>query len=204
MIRRLCESLGAPLPVYNDQLHYAFPSPEDLCRPGTEELLRELGFGYRAPYIYKTALLLCELASEAQCTPHEYLDSLSKLPYTEARAALLQFVGVGPKVADCVALFGLGFAHVVPVDTHVWQIAVRDYGFKGKEAKGPCGAAVYEKVQQHLQGIWGDKAGWAQQVCLESVPSAYQSYEATDPVYRRPGILCELCRSAHYAQKRVR
>lgn len=27
-------------------------------------------------------------------------------------------------------------------------------------------AVVYEKVQTRLQDVWGDKAGWAQQVSL--------------------------------------
>ena len=35
--------------------------------------------------------------------------------------------GVGPKVADCVALFSLDATSSVPVDTHVWRIACRDY-----------------------------------------------------------------------------
>ena len=33
--------------------------------------------------------------------------------------------GVGRKVADCVALFSLDKHDVVPVDTHVWDIACR-------------------------------------------------------------------------------
>jgi N-glycosylase/DNA lyase len=115
MIRKLCEHLGTPLPSFNDLPHFAFPTPEILAQPGTDETLRRLGFGYRAPYIHRTAQMLCEMAEERQCTPHEYLLSLSKLPYAEAKLALLEFVGVGPKVADCIALFGLGFSNVVPV-----------------------------------------------------------------------------------------
>ena len=33
--------------------------------------------------------------------------------------------GIGPKVAACVALFSLDKHAAIPVDTHVWQIAVR-------------------------------------------------------------------------------
>ena len=34
---------------------------------------------------------------------------------------------MGPKVADCVALFSLDKLDVVPVDVHVWKIASQDY-----------------------------------------------------------------------------
>ena len=42
-------------------------------------------------------------------------------------SAVSLFSGVGKKVADCVALFCLDQFNAVPVDTHVWQIACRDY-----------------------------------------------------------------------------
>lgn len=40
---------------------------------------------------------------------------------------LLEFPGVGRKVADCVALFSLDLTTAIPVDTHVWSIVLRDY-----------------------------------------------------------------------------
>ena len=33
--------------------------------------------------------------------------------------------GIGPKVAACVALFSLDKHDSIPVDTHVWQLALR-------------------------------------------------------------------------------
>ena len=46
----------------------------------------------------------------------------------EARASLMQFHGVGRKVADCVALFSLDQHAVIPVDTHVWQVKAAGKG----------------------------------------------------------------------------
>ena len=43
------------------------------------------------------------------------------------QAQLQQMKGVGRKVADCVALFSLDQTGCIPVDTHVWRIANRDY-----------------------------------------------------------------------------
>ena len=38
--------------------------------------------------------------------------------YRRAHEELLTLQGVGPKVADCVCLMGLGWGEAVPVDTH--------------------------------------------------------------------------------------
>jgi N-glycosylase/DNA lyase len=45
----------------------------------------------------------------------------------KVQALLMELPGVGRKVADCVALFSLDQTAAVPVDTHVWNIAIRDY-----------------------------------------------------------------------------
>jgi hypothetical protein len=45
----------------------------------------------------------------------------------DACAALRALPGVGPKVAACAALFSLDKHDLVPVDTHVWQLAQAHY-----------------------------------------------------------------------------
>lgn len=82
--------------------------------------------------------------------------------YGEAQEGLLTLKGVGPKVADCVCLMGLGWGESVPVDTHVWQIAQRDYKF-GKKAK-TFNKAMYDAVGEHFRNLWGKYAGWAHSV----------------------------------------
>lgn len=44
--------------------------------------------------------------------------------YRVALAELLQLSGVGPKVADCVCLMGLGWGEAVPVDTHGTYVGI--------------------------------------------------------------------------------
>ena len=58
--------------------------------------------------------------------------------------ALLQFTGVGRKVADCVAVFSLDQAGAVPVDTHVWNIACRhlDPSLKVRAGTVPTAATI--------------------------------------------------------------
>lgn len=86
--------------------YHPFPSPERLAQPDIEEKLRELAFGYRARYIFETARLLLSKIEEKredglkyESVDH-YLSSLRTMTYEEARKELLQFQGVGPKVAE--------------------------------------------------------------------------------------------------------
>jgi N-glycosylase/DNA lyase len=83
--------------------------------------------------------------------------------YRRAHEELLQLQGVGPKVADCVCLMGLGWGEAVPVDTHVWQIAQRDYKF-GKGKHKSLTKATYDAVGDHFRQLWGIEAGWAHSV----------------------------------------
>lgn len=83
--------------------------------------------------------------------------------YRKAHEALLELKGVGPKVADCVCLMGLKWGEAVPVDTHVWQIAQRDYKF-GKGKHKSLTKATYDAVGDHFRALWGKEAGWAHSV----------------------------------------
>uniref|UniRef100_A0A8C4QVS3 Uncharacterized protein n=1 Tax=Eptatretus burgeri TaxID=7764 RepID=A0A8C4QVS3_EPTBU len=56
-------------------------------------------------------------------------------------------------VADCVCLMALDKTDAVPIDTHVWQIAQRDY---------PACRAHGDFFRE----LWGPYAGWAQAVSL--------------------------------------
>ncbi|KDE04316.1 hypothetical protein MVLG_05270 [Microbotryum lychnidis-dioicae p1A1 Lamole] len=148
---------------------YAFPSPTSLAQSNTDALLRHLGFGYRAPYIAWSSQHLLDHSVSLQLTPDEYLASLKQINFEKkggieaAREELLRFKGVGRKVADCVLLFSLGWTQTVPIDTHVFQFAIRDYAF-------PCSKAtaltplLQDQVANKLVQLWGPYAGHAQQV----------------------------------------
>jgi N-glycosylase/DNA lyase len=183
MVHKLCLHYGPYIGTLAGEPFHDFPTPEALAADGVEAKLRELGFGYRAKYIAETASIVATLK------PKGWLGSLRNplspalgevvperarsLPppdtdasgYKAAHEALLTLAGVGPKVADCVCLMGLGWAEAVPVDTHVWQIAQRDYKFGGGKGKVKTfNKAVHDAVGDHFRGIWGEYAGWAQSV----------------------------------------
>jgi N-glycosylase/DNA lyase len=58
---------------------------------------------------------------------------------------------------------GLGWGEAVPVDTHVWQIAQRDYKF-GKGKHKSLTKATYDAVGNYFRQLWGKEAGWAHSV----------------------------------------
>ncbi|MFM9872866.1 MAG: DNA glycosylase [Fimbriimonadaceae bacterium] len=99
---------------------YAFPSLEVLAEV-EGQYLRERGFGYRAERIPVCAAQVLELGGL------NWLNDLKGSSSGEAVLELQKLPGVGPKVAECVALFGLGHGNVVPIDTHIWNAVRRRY-----------------------------------------------------------------------------
>lgn len=167
MCDNLCNEFGEYINDFKGHSFYSFPGPEKLAKKGTEQKLRDLGFGYRAKYIYNTA---CKFMDNEDY-PNITLDKLHeqrKLTYEEAHEFLLQLDGVGPKVSDCICLMALDKHEIVPVDTHVYQIAIRDFKFKGKKDLKTMNKVVYEEIRRFFKEIFGSHAGWAQSVLFAS------------------------------------
>ena len=81
--------------------------------------LQECGLGYRAKYVQATAKKIYEEKID--------LEDLKNLPYLEARKKLVEFSGVGLKVADCVLLFSLEKMEAFPVDVWVKRVILNHY-----------------------------------------------------------------------------
>lgn len=132
IIGRLCERYGEPIAHGVN----AFPSAQTVAELSVEEL-RALGAGYRAEYIQNAARAVANGVISG--------DSLSEMPFDEAKAALLGIHGVGGKVANCVLLYGLYKLDAFPVD--VWmKRALDNYFPKGFDHR-----------------VFGEYAGIAQQ-----------------------------------------
>ena len=106
IIDRLCNALGHATPY-----GHAFPTVEDMAAQ-TVEFYTGIGAGYRDKYLLETSktLLSYDLAK------------LNNLDSSAARKELLNFMGIGPKVADCILLFGLRRGDVFPVDTWLKKV----------------------------------------------------------------------------------
>ena len=142
-----------PLGVGEAREFYTFPTAARLAA-ASEADLRALGLGYRAAYVRQTAQMLLDRGDT-------WLPSLRTTRDADAvRQQLTELSGVGPKVADCVALFALDQVGAIPVDTHVWDIACRDLD----PSLTQCGSLtpkVYNRVGELFRGRYGEHAGWA-------------------------------------------
>lgn len=116
IVSRLCAQFGGEIRGGG----HAFPTPERLAVLD-EEALAPLRCGFRARYIL-------DAARQAACGAVD-LDALRSLPLEEARSALRRIRGVGPKVAECALLYGLGRMECVPVD--VWIARALDTLYPG-------------------------------------------------------------------------
>ena len=132
------KALGSPL--CNGA--YSFPDMRQLFSCG-EDFFKKLGAGYRASYLVKTISQLQNVDFDEWC----------KLSTAELRKALITLSGVGPKVADCILLFGFARMDVFPVDTWINQMYNMHYAPLSNR----------EKIRNNLTLEYGRLSGFAQQ-----------------------------------------
>ncbi len=136
ILGRICDYCGSDMGDYR-----AFPTPERLAKVSTSEF-RSLGAGFRDTYLSKTAKILYET---------DFLNELKQADTVKAQKMLLSLPGVGPKVADCILLFGLRRLDCFPVDTWIF-----------KRCSGE-GLDTPKKVREFYLNRYGSLAGLAQQ-----------------------------------------
>jgi N-glycosylase/DNA lyase len=140
---------------------YLFPSVERLASASMNGL-RECGLGFRAKYVYATAQKIRDENID--------LNRLKTQPYLEARKTLLEFCGVGLKVADCVLLFSLNKTEAFPVDVWVKRVILNRYAdklpaelVKKLQSRPTFTNAEYQKIGDFARGYFGTYAGYAQE-----------------------------------------
>jgi len=144
IIERICAKCGSEL-VYDNNVYYAFPTAEEL-KDMHESDYAALGCGYRASYLDKTVHDMLDGKID--------LDGLKSIGYENARAELIKLKGVGPKVADCIALFGLNYLDAFPVDTWIKKVMEALYLKK---------SATNKEISEFAHLAFGEYAGIAQQ-----------------------------------------
>ena len=111
---------------------YGFPEVSVLAKAEACELA-ELKFGYRCDYVVAAAGRILEKGLPAS--------------YEE----LLEYLGIGPKVANCIGLFGLRDMAAFPIDTWVKKLMSDMYGFSESDVRGM--RIFAEKTFGELGGI---------------------------------------------------
>ena len=94
---------------FEGKSYYLFPTIDQLANVTVEEF-KDCGVGFRDKYLVKTISDLKENNVCDECN--------TALTNSQLRKILMSFVGIGPKVADCVMLFSFGRQDVFPID--VW------------------------------------------------------------------------------------
>ena len=138
--------------------YYTFPDKSiirDLYEDDEEEALFEdniygnnlksCGVGYRAPYMKKASEMF---------TLEMDISEIPKMNYDEAFETILEVPGVGPKVADCILLYGFNFKEAFPSDVWIKRIVSYLY-FDGKDIS-------VSKVRDFGMEEFGDYAGYVQ------------------------------------------
>lgn len=98
---------------------YAFPLASEMVEASEEEL-RRLGMGFRAPYLVDAI------------RKHAILEQAPSLGFSEALDLLMTIRGVGPKVGHCILLYAFHRMEAFPMDT--WMQKVMTHWYPGKDS----------------------------------------------------------------------
>ncbi len=136
LTEKVCAAFGEPV---GDG--FAFPTPERLANCAEEEL-RALGLGYRAPYVLDAARRVAGGMD---------LEALRDLPEEDVLASLHQIRGVGPKVAQCMLLFGLHRLDAFPQDVWIKRAMAQYFPGKSRADFGPDAGIAQQYIFHYVR-----------------------------------------------------
>ena len=144
-VKLIRDTYGRPVRLSDGSTIHLFPKPEALA-PANEQDLEKTGLTYRAKYVIEAA----RRVRDGELN----LEELRGQDYEMAKTKLMELPGIGPKVADCFLLYGLGKTEAAPVDIWIHRI-VRKLYFQGANVST-------EKVARFLRERYGSWAGYVQ------------------------------------------
>ena len=142
IINKICTRLGEKMSSPYGE-YYAFPSSSALAGADVS-VFSEAGAGYRDGYLSSISKRICA----------EGIAKLENLSTEELKKELLTYKGIGPKVADCVALFAFKKTDSFPVDTWIEKVYFEDFNGKLKDRK---------KITEYFVNSFGEYSGFIQQ-----------------------------------------
>jgi N-glycosylase/DNA lyase len=131
----------------DDLLVYIFPTPQRIAC-ASEKQLRQCKLGYRAKNLRATAQLLTSGDSD--------LEAWSALPDDELGQKLCALPGVGPKIANCVMLFGYERLRAFPIDVWIERVLRQQYFTRRKKI-------TTRQLREFSETYFGEHGGYAQQ-----------------------------------------
>ncbi len=143
-ITEIRENHGEVFTLDNNN-YYLFPTCEKFSKI-PDEVLKEYGVGYRSSYMLESTKMILEKPNY-----DEYISSLS---YDDALNEILKLTGVGPKVADCILLYGYNMHEAYPVD--VWISRITRYFYFGSKKVNN------KKLSSFAKNEFGEYSGYIQ------------------------------------------
>ena len=143
IISKLCLVLGDKI-EFLGQEYYSFPTAVKMAEKDLK-FYQEIGLGYRAKYIKNLADAIANGLNVSE---------FNSLPTKELKNRLTGILGVGSKVADCVALFGFHRSDSFPVDTWIEKVYIEDFKGTIKDRS---------KIADYLVERFNENSGYYQQ-----------------------------------------
>lgn len=122
--------------VFKDEEFYLFPSFKDLKSVSVSDF-RNCKVGFRDNYIYGIIKEINDGVLD--------LNSIYNLNSDDALKYLMQFKGIGTKVASCILLFAYQKFDVYPIDTWVKKFMKDDYNIEGESNIKSFTSRVYKE-----------------------------------------------------------
>jgi N-glycosylase/DNA lyase len=144
-VKLIRDTFGPLVRLSDSSTIHLFPKPETLAS-AREQDLETTGLTYRTKYIIEAA----RRVRDGELN----LEELQRDNYETAKTKLMELPGIGPKVADCFLLYGLGKTEAAPVDIWIHRI-VRKLYFHGANVS-------IEKAAKFLRERYGPWAGYVQ------------------------------------------
>lgn len=119
-IPKIKKSINILVDRYGEDLD--FPTPTALADVSLEELQQGTMLGYRADYISGIA----RSVTNGEIKIEDFICDT----FDESYEKLITVKGIGPKVANCICLYGLHHMSGYPIDTWMKKIIIEDYNDK--------------------------------------------------------------------------
>ena len=154
MLENLCKKFGTRQEFDGYELS-TFPKAETLAKAPMKELV-DCRLGFRAKYVKQASL-----AVDSGKIDFAWL---KKTDYKTTLENLKKILGIGNKVADCIALFSLDKMEAFPIDRWTQRILLKYYKkFFDNVTEKPVTEKKYEKLHEEIVEYFGPYAGYAQQ-----------------------------------------
>lgn len=151
-IKNISKKWGEEL-NYNGEKFYSFPTVEKLKEVTLEEI-ESCGVGFRAKYIVDTVNRVYDSKMSSEGNLDFDLNNIKSKGDDECHKLLQNFMGIGPKVADCIMLFSMEKYSAFPVD--VWVKRAMQHFYLAPDVS-------LKKIRDFGRDKFGSLSGFAQQ-----------------------------------------